>query len=255
MPGVGIEDRRRHPSTRRTDADGRCRLTFPDATRVLISTRCSILGSMARQSQRAANVAYYRRNRGIENQRVRVRQAGAVELLRELRARPCADCRRTFEPHQMDFDHREGTTKRFRLTAGGASLRPTSALLEEASKCDIVCANCHRIRTQRRHAARPPQPRGSSKGLEPRRQRWREQARVLDALRDRPCADCGLRFPPCAMDFDHRNPATKLAAVTRMIGRAGTSRILEEAAKCDIVCANCHRLRTFVRRSTDRMRE
>jgi hypothetical protein len=57
------------------------------------------------------------------------------------------------------------------------------------------------------------------------------------------------------MDFDHRDPRTKWSAVTRMIGRAGTYRILEEVAKCDIVCANCHRLRTFVRRSMERTRE
>jgi hypothetical protein len=34
-----------------------------------------------------------------------------------------------------------------------------------------------------------------------------------------------------------------------MIGRAGTARILAEVRKCDIVCANCHRARTFRRRS------
>jgi hypothetical protein len=57
------------------------------------------------------------------------------------------------------------------------------------------------------------------------------------------------------MDFDHRDPDSKRAAVTRMIGRAGTARILDEVAACDIVCANCHRLRTFRRRSTDTVRE
>jgi rRNA-processing protein FCF1 len=57
------------------------------------------------------------------------------------------------------------------------------------------------------------------------------------------------------MDFDHRDPTTKRIAVTRMIGRAGTARILEEVAKCDIVCANCHRLRTVLRRSGQSVRE
>jgi rRNA-processing protein FCF1 len=57
------------------------------------------------------------------------------------------------------------------------------------------------------------------------------------------------------MDFDHRDPTTKRMAVTRMIGRAGTARILEEVAKCDIVCANCHRLRTVLRRSGQSVRE
>ena len=210
---------------------------------------------MGRPSQRPANVAYYRRNRDLELARVRVRQAGTVELLRGLRDRPCLDCGSTFEPHQMDFDHRDGAMKRFRVTSGGAMLRPTSALLDEVAKCDVVCANCHRIRTQRRHEARARQPRGTSRYLDRKRRYWRDPARLLDELRDRPCADCGGRFPSCAMDFDHRDPSSKRSAVTQMIGRSGTARILEEVEKCDIVCANCHRLRTFRRRSGESARE
>jgi hypothetical protein len=211
--------------------------------------------TMTRASQRSANVAYYQRNRDLEIARVRVRQHGAIELLRELRERPCADCGGTFAPHQMDFDHRPGTVKSFRLTEGGAALRPAAVLLAEAAKCDVVCTNCHRIRTQQRHAQRSPVARSTSPATRRKREAWRAHARLLDQHRDRPCADCGGRFPPCAMDFDHRDPTTKRAAVTRMIGRAGVARILDEAAKCDIVCANCHRLRTFERRLAASARE
>jgi formate-dependent nitrite reductase cytochrome c552 subunit len=155
----------------------------------------------------------------------------------------------------MDFDHRDGTTKAFRLTSGGAALRPTAALLAEVAKCDIVCANCHRIRTQARHAAAGSADAGRDEGSNAKRRRWRHHGQLLDDLRGVPCADCGDRFPPCAMDFDHRDPRTKRSAVTRMVGRAGVPRILEEVSKCDIVCANCHRLRTFQRRSTGSVRE
>ena len=210
---------------------------------------------MTRPSQRAANVGYYERNRVLEIARVKARQHGTVELLRELRARPCADCGQEFAPHQMDFDHRDGATKAFRLTEGGAMLRPTDVLLNEVAKCDVVCANCHRIRTQRRHAQRPRPPAGTSKSRERKLTDARSHARMLDRLRDRPCADCRGRFPACAMDFDHRDPGTKRSSVTRLVGRAGAGRILAEAAKCDIVCANCHRLRTFERRSADSGRE
>jgi hypothetical protein len=134
-------------------------------------------------------------------------------------------------------------------------LRPQEVLLHEAAKCDVVCANCHRIRTRQRQAAHPIGISAASPGLARRRERWRAQARLLDQLRDRPCGDCGGSLPPCAMDFDHRDPAQKRYTVTRMIGRAGTTRILEEIAKCDIVCANCHRLRTFRRRSGGTVRE
>jgi hypothetical protein len=238
----------RHPSSPR-----------PDGRRVTAQREIDQMfyppKQMARRCQRSANVAYYARNRSFEIERVRVRQHGAVEMLRELRARPCMDCGITYEPHQMDFDHREGTVKRFRLTEGGASLRPTSDLLDEAAKCHVVCANCHRIRTQRRHAARSPSAIGVSDHAERKRRNAREQAALLDRLRGQPCQDCGGRFAPGAMDFDHREPGSKRSAVTRMVGRAGTERILAEVAKCDIVCANCHRLRTFVRRSMERTRE
>jgi len=50
------------------------------------------------------------------------------------------------------------------------------------------------------------------------------------------------------MDFEHRDPSTKRYAVSRMILRTKTEAILSEAAKCDVVCANCRRMRTYLRR-------
>jgi hypothetical protein len=211
--------------------------------------------TMVRASQRSANVDYYARNRESEIERVRVRQRETVQLLRELRSGPCADCGGAFAPHQTDFDHRPGQDKRFRVTEGGAMLRATADILDEVARCDIVCANCHRVRTQCRHAARAPGALSTSPATVRKRATWRAHARLLDDLRDRPCADCGGRFASCAMDFDHREPGTKRSAVTRMIGRASAARILDEVEKCDIVCANCHRLRTFERRRAASARE
>ena len=208
-----------------------------------------------RPSQRPSNVAYYWRNRAVEIERVRNRQAATVAFLRDLRSSPCADCGGLFEPHQMDFDHRDSSLKSFRLTAGSVKLKSRAALEHEARKCDVVCANCHRVRTWKRHAPRPS-PTGTSRYLPGRRALWRGQAQLLDRLRHVPCTDCGGSFHACSMDFDHRDPREKQYTVTRMIGRSGTERILAEVAKCDIVCANCHRLRTFERRMADRgMRE
>jgi hypothetical protein len=55
--------------------------------------------------------------------------------------------------------------------------------------------------------------------------------------------DCGLAFPPCAMDFDHRDPSTKEFNVGSMM-RWSKKKIQEEIDKCDLVCSNCHRVRT-----------
>lgn len=67
----------------------------------------------------------------------------------------------------------------------------------------------------------------------------------LDALKAHPCMDCGLEFPPECMDFDHRNPKTKLFNVSQaaVSGRSIES-VRAEVAKCDLICACCHRIRT-----------
>jgi predicted Zn-ribbon and HTH transcriptional regulator len=205
----------------------------------------------APRDQRAANRRYYATNREREIRRVRQRQGATLAFLRQIRDVPCIDCGGMFAPHQMDFDHRDPSLKSFRLTEGRAMLKARPDITVEVRKCDVVCANCHRIRTQATHAARVEAAVsvGKSRYLDRKRAVWRQQARLLNELRQAPCRDCGRRFPPCAMDFDHRDPAAKVKTVTRMIGRAGTARILAEVRKCDIVCANCHRARTIRRRS------
>jgi hypothetical protein len=68
----------------------------------------------------------------------------------------------------------------------------------------------------------------------------------VDKLKDKPCLDCGNRFPPYVMDFDHLY--NKKRNVSRMIyATASRKAILEEISKCELVCSNCHRIRTFSR--------
>jgi hypothetical protein len=63
--------------------------------------------------------------------------------------------------------------------------------------------------------------------------------------------DCGNKYPAVCMDWDHvRGEKTQI--VSRLVG-ANTSetskaQVLAEIAKCDLVCSNCHRIRTFIER-------
>lgn len=60
-----------------------------------------------------------------------------------------------------------------------------------------------------------------------------------------PCTDCGKFFPGVCLDYDHRDVNTKIENISiLMANSAPTEKILAEIAKCDIVCACCHRLRT-----------
>jgi hypothetical protein len=55
--------------------------------------------------------------------------------------------------------------------------------------------------------------------------------------------DCGIKYPSYVMDFDHRDPTTKLFAIGAAYSVA-EKRLRDEISKCDVVCANCHRERT-----------
>lgn len=57
------------------------------------------------------------------------------------------------------------------------------------------------------------------------------------------CADCGQQYPACVMDYDHVR-GEKVERVARLAVNRPWSVIEAEIAKCDLVCANCHRLRT-----------
>lgn len=67
---------------------------------------------------------------------------------------------------------------------------------------------------------------------------------LLDSLKTDPCCDCGKNFPVEAMDFDHIDPTTKIDKISAMIYKGSEPLLLAEVAKCELVCANCHRIRT-----------
>lgn len=67
-------------------------------------------------------------------------------------------------------------------------------------------------------------------------------------MKDQPCADCGGRFHPVAMHFDHRPGTVKEFDVGWAVRGYSRRRILAEIEKCDLVCANCHAVRTYKRR-------
>ena len=73
--------------------------------------------------------------------------------------------------------------------------------------------------------------------------------KYLRKIRDVPCKDCGMSFPYYCMDFDHR-PGTKKVKVLSRMARYGMDKVKAEVEKCDIVCANCHRIRTHKRRQS-----
>lgn len=66
----------------------------------------------------------------------------------------------------------------------------------------------------------------------------------VDSVKQHPCMDCGGTFPTECMDLDHVQ-GDKVDSVSRLISLSRPmEEIQAEVAKCELVCANCHRIRT-----------
>jgi hypothetical protein len=61
------------------------------------------------------------------------------------------------------------------------------------------------------------------------------------------CTDCKQKFPAYVMDFDHLPNFDKIKNVSSLI-RSHMEVVIAEIKKCEIVCSNCHRIRTYKRR-------
>lgn len=74
----------------------------------------------------------------------------------------------------------------------------------------------------------------------------RKLQQLIAELKNRPCHDCGVKYPHYLMDFDHTN--AKNHNVSEMVFQGFSEQnVRKEAEKCNVVCSNCHRRRTWKR--------
>lgn len=107
------------------------------------------------------------------------------------------------------------------------------------------CADCKAIGWYRRYRQ---SPKGQANKIVARaRDRERAQARraLLDDIKlTSGCIDCGYRQHPAALEFDHRDRSEKSFTIARFYHSVPWATVLAEIAKCDVRCANCHRVRS-----------
>ena len=245
----------------------------------------------------------------VQSSRI-ARQRGSRRI-QDLKGGPCTDCHRSFPYYVMDFDHIGPKTRNLSEAVRFGKDRLTS----ELQNCELVCANCHRIRTQERgfvgkRTTKAKTPRqsgymnwvpagplcgkrktccqckealpveyfgkhaGHRDGLaskcKPCQARYQAawhsahaverkisqaENKALYKAKSREyvarykeqhgCSDCHRKYPAVALDFDHLRD--KKSRVAYLVGRASLDKIIQEMAKCEVVCANCHRIRTHER--------
>lgn len=81
--------------------------------------------------------------------------------------------------------------------------------------------------------------------------RKREPAEYVRQFKlSRGCMDCGLKTDrPEVYDLDHRPGEQKVEKLSMLVNMGNLDAVIAECAKCDVVCANCHRIRTEDRKA------
>ena len=112
---------------------------------------------------------------------------------------------------------------------------------------------CRRPRTASSVAPSSSDCRKAAASRYPRGIRRREI--IAEAKKDG-CVDCGLvnlEYPQI-FEFDHVRPG-KVLPVSGWLNRGTEKDLLDEIARCEVVCANCHRIRTVTRPHAGRGRD
>lgn len=84
-----------------------------------------------------------------------------------------------------------------------------------------------------------------------RRRRERNRKLVQDYKVEKGCADCGYNGHHAALEFDHISD-NKVQNVATLMGKEKA--LWEEIAKCEVVCSNCHSIRTWNRLDLDSLK-
>lgn len=207
----------------------------------------------SRRNKRRWALAEYRAW-SLDYQRERRRVLGATYDLQRSRARlqaivtawkrqGCADCGYD-DVRAIDPDHRSDEVKAGNLSRMVQMCASEDRIHAELDKCLPRCVRCHRRTTQRRR----PSVWRSADQLPPS---WRRRLDMQD-LNDRlkmifGCLDCRWRGWARGLDWDHVD-GDKISRISNMIANGRPwAEISREIGKCDLVCANCHRIRTIER--------
>jgi len=109
---------------------------------------------------------------------------------------------------------------------------------------DNMCRPC-RAAYKREHYEANKQRYIDQAAASQRKLRLEQTILLIEFFKEHPCADCGER-DPVVLEFDHLRD--KLFDISHSLPYRNWQSILNEIAKCDVVCANCYRRRTAQRR-------
>ena len=102
------------------------------------------------KQQKAAQKAWYEKNKELTYERTKTTREKRKEIIRKIKeSSPCLDCHISYPYYIMHFDHLDSKTKIDKISSL-VNTGKIKNILEEIEKCELLCANCHSIRTWKR---------------------------------------------------------------------------------------------------------
>ena len=105
-----------------------------------------------------------------------------------------------------------------------------------------ACSSC--LKDKQKHSYRDNSIRREQVRNQAKKYQNKVSAFVMEQ-KSKPCVDCGIKYPYYVMDFDHVK-GEKVGNIGSMKSSLLQAKL--EIAKCEVVCSNCHRERTHIRR-------
>lgn len=177
-------------------------------------------------SELSVDQRWHYRNREWNAERTRRRRARLRRWLNEYKQEcGCTRCSEA-DPACLDFHHGRPSEKEMDVGTMVTHGYGKAALREEIETCAVLCANCHRLE----HHTPPTDE---------------LRAWVFERKQERGgCSRCGEAGPAC-LEFHHID-GEKDATIARLVADGRPRTVIEaEMAKCELVCANCHRQMHF----------
>lgn len=113
---------------------------------------------------------------------------------------------------------------------------------KKGSSYQPYCKPCDRQKSRERYANNREH---HIKVIGERNQKLRKELSdwIKEIKESSPCMDCNVFYPSYVMDFDHVH-GDKVENISVLVNSAAKKKLIEELKKCELVCSNCHRIRT-----------
>ena len=153
----------------------------------------------------------------------------------------------------FEFDHITPQEKLFHVSHWYNSKKTEQELIDEISKCRILCSFHHHIHSQNQRTEKKKNKSDYSNRIATVQLRKRNRENYdklnelkLDIGKCEICKRIVLERETSGFDFDHIDQTEKHHAISKMVsfGYSWENTILPEIDKCRLLCANCHRIHT-----------